>query len=184
MSETLRCRRRVFENSAATALIPASMPPMPSPVTTRQMERATSPLAVVGMTMPTAITTRHPRIVGRRPTLSATPPRIIEPTAMPRSSIDSTIPRAARSMPHSCAIPGDAKLIERTSKPSSAFRPTVIATTTIWSGLIAEPATTSRGSLVFILGHDLTRRGYAWGRASSRGDPGMIGPPRPDQSGG
>ena len=48
--------------------------------------------------------------------------RTIEPALMPISSIESTMPSTARSMPHSAAMPGDAKLIERTSKPSSAVR--------------------------------------------------------------
>ena len=42
MMATLTSRRRVFENSAATALIAASMPPMPRPVTIRQIERSAS----------------------------------------------------------------------------------------------------------------------------------------------
>ena len=69
MSDTLKCRRRVLENSAATALIAASIPPMPRPVTTRQIDRSTSPVTVVAMSMPPAMTARHPRIVGRRPIL-------------------------------------------------------------------------------------------------------------------
>ena len=50
-------------------------------------------------------------------------------------------------MPHSFAMPGEAKLMDSTSKPSSAFRQTVVATTIICSRLIGEAAITSRGSL-------------------------------------
>src|ERR1700722_4526467 len=42
--DTLRLRRRAFENSAATALIEASIPPIPKPVNTRQTERSYTPL--------------------------------------------------------------------------------------------------------------------------------------------
>src|SRR5580765_478785 len=80
--------------------------------------------------MPAAMATRHPRMVGRRPILSATPPSSSEPAAMPSNSMDSTQPRIALSIPQSLAIPGEAKLIESTSKPSSAFRPTVTSTAT------------------------------------------------------
>ena len=52
MSDTLKWRRRVLENSAETALIAASIPPIPRPVTTRQIERSTSPVTVVAMSMP------------------------------------------------------------------------------------------------------------------------------------
>ena len=43
-------------------------------------------------------------------------------------------------------MPGDAKLIESTSKPSRAFSAMVIATTTICGALIGELAMTSLGS--------------------------------------
>ncbi len=120
---------------------------MPRPVTTRQIDRSKVPLTVVAMYMPVVMSTRQPSIVGRRPILSATPPSSSEPMAMPMSSIDSTMPRAARSMPHSDAMPGDAKLMERTSNPSSAFRPMVMATAMICSQPILELARVSRGSV-------------------------------------
>jgi hypothetical protein len=47
-------------------------------------------------------------------------------------------------------MPGDAKLMDSTSNPSSAFRPTVIATTTTCIRLIADLAMTSRGSVLTI----------------------------------
>src|SRR5215472_7899191 len=71
---------------------------------------------------------RQPRVVGRRPTLAAPPPSSSEPAAMPNSSMESTQPRVALSMCQSRAMPGDAKLIDSTSKPSSAFSPTVTST--------------------------------------------------------
>ncbi len=54
----------------------------------------------------------QPSSVGRRPILSATPPSRTEPIAMPISSIDRTTPSAVCAMPHSCAIPGEAKAID------------------------------------------------------------------------
>ncbi len=168
MIATFRSRRRVFENSATTALIAASMPPMPRPVTIRHTDRSARrastctpnsansgvtrppryPVDVVTMTMPVAITTRQPSTVGRRPILSARLPRKIEPSAMPISSIDSTKPSAARLIFHSAAMPGDAKLIDSTSKPSSALRAMVIPTMSTCMVLIGDLAMMSRGSVM------------------------------------
>jgi hypothetical protein len=88
---------------------------MPKPVTTRHTERSARPFAVVAMIMPVAIVARHASVIGLRPIRSATPPSMIDPRPMPSSSIDSTKPSAARSMPHSCAMPGEAKLMDSTS---------------------------------------------------------------------
>src|SRR5262245_1244120 len=152
ISDTLRLRRRVFENSAATAFIEANMPPIPRPVTTRQIDRVTGLVAVVAMNIPNAITTRQPRVVGRRPILSLTPPSAIEPIIIPISSIDRTIPSAPAaawlSRPHSRAMPFDAKLIERMSYPSSAFSAIVMPMTMICSRLIGAVAITSLGSIL------------------------------------
>ncbi|MEJ0008130.1 MAG: hypothetical protein WDM77_17640 [Steroidobacteraceae bacterium] len=52
---------------------------------------------------------------------------------MPISSIDSTAPSVALSMCHSFWIPMEAKLIDITSNPSRAFRPTAMNTTMICS---------------------------------------------------
>ena len=79
------------------------------------------------MYMPVAMTTRQPSTVGRRPILSARPPRKIEPSAMPMSSADSTKPERLRAEAPLRSDAGDAKLIDSTSKPSRAFRKTVIA---------------------------------------------------------
>ena len=146
ISDTLSPRRRKLENSAATALIAASMPPIPSPVKMRQTDRSYTPFARVAMIMPTAMTMRQPSKVRRRPSLSATPPSKTEPKPMPISSMESTKPNAARSIPHSRAMPGEAKLMASTSKPSSAFSPTVIAITAIWIRLIGLEDRISRGS--------------------------------------
>ena len=67
-------------------------------------------------------------MVGLLPILSATPPSKTDPIAMPSNSVDSTQPSVALSIPHSLAMPGAAKLIDRTSKPSMAFNPTVTIT--------------------------------------------------------
>ena len=120
---------------------------------TRQIDSGTRPVVVVAMNMPPAMTARQPSIVGRRPTRSASPPSSTEPRAMPISSIDSTMPSAARSMPHSAMIPGEAKLIDSTSNPSSALRPMVMPTTATCSRLIGEREMMSRGS-VFMVSRD------------------------------
>ncbi len=126
MTHRLRCLRLAY--SAAMALMAASMPPMPMPVPKRYRLSVVTPWAVDARYMPAAMITRHSRIVGRRPKRSAMGPMTIEPAAMPISSIDSTMPSRPRSMPHSAAMPGEAKLMDSTSKPSSALSATQIAT--------------------------------------------------------
>src|SRR4029450_9330593 len=74
MSDTLRCRRLLFENSAATALVAASMPPIPRPVTIRHIDRSISPVTVVAITIPAAMTARHASIGGRLPIQDRRPP--------------------------------------------------------------------------------------------------------------
>ena len=106
------------------ALIVASMPPIPSPVINLTTNRELTLLVIDAESIPSAITTRQPRIMGRRPSLSATVPRITEPIDIPRSSMASTRPRPALEIPHSAAIPGAEKLMASTSKPSSAFNAT------------------------------------------------------------
>ncbi len=56
---------------------------------------------------------------------------------MPNSSIDRIQPSVALSTPQSFAIPGEAKLIDRTSKPSIALSPTVTSTASHWPVLMA-----------------------------------------------
>ena len=51
--------------------------------------------------------------------------------AMGRNAMESTKPSAVRAIPHSAAIPGEAKLIESTSNPSSAFNAMVMTMTMI-----------------------------------------------------
>ena len=70
---------------------------------------------------------------------------------MPISSIDSTMPSAARLMPHSVAMPGEAKLIDITSKPSSALSAIVTATTKICSALMGACLRVSRGSAEVVI---------------------------------
>jgi hypothetical protein len=149
MRETQRWRRLTLENSAVMAVMADSRPPMPRPVITLQIDNSTTLSTVVTMNMPTAIVNRQPNIVLRRPMMSATQPNRMEPAAIPKSSMERTTPRPALSMPHSLAIPVDAKLMDRTSKPSRPFSPTVIAIMKIWSRLIGARSIVSRGS-VFI----------------------------------
>jgi hypothetical protein len=66
MSEIEWLRHLLLENSATTALMPESMPPMPRPVNTRQMESWTGLAAVVAPSMPAAITIKDPSSAGRR----------------------------------------------------------------------------------------------------------------------
>src|SRR6516165_611118 len=97
--------------------------------------------------MPSVIAIRQPRMVGRRPTLSATPPSSSEPAAMPSNSMERTQPSVALSMLQSLAMPGEAKLIDRTSKPSSALRPTVTSTATHCAVPMAPSSMMDFGSL-------------------------------------
>src|SRR5581483_1782873 len=78
---------------------------------------------------------------------SATPPRVSDPTAMPMSSIVSTQPSDELLMCHSVEMPGEAKLGDRTTNPSRAFRPMVMTTATICSRAILELAIVWRGSV-------------------------------------
>src|SRR5262249_52920584 len=77
-------------------------------------------------------------------------PKNTDPSAIPRSSAERTKPSSARSMCHSAAMPGDAKLIERTSKPSRALRPIVMAMMATCSAAIGSLAMMSRGSLLLL----------------------------------
>src|SRR5215472_9393162 len=90
---------------------------------------------------------RQPRMVGRRPTLSATPPSSSDPAAIPNSSMERTQPRVALSIPQSRAMPGEAKLIDSTSKPSSAFSPTVTSTASHCALRMAPSSMIDFGSL-------------------------------------
>src|SRR6266853_4548467 len=92
--EMQRARHLVLENSATTALVQDSIPPIPRPVNTRQMASCPGLEAVVARIIPVTITTRHPNKVGRRTILSASPPRKTEPNAIQISSLDNTIPSA------------------------------------------------------------------------------------------
>ena len=123
-----KARLRRFDSSAATALIAASMPPMPSPVTKRQIDRPCGLLAEVAMIMPAVMISRHASVVRRRPITSVIPPRISDPPIMPHSSIDRTTPSASRLTCHSAEMPGAAKALASTSKPSSALSPMVMIT--------------------------------------------------------
>ena len=105
---------------------------MPNPVSTRQPDRISTFAALAAPSMPIVISTRHDRMVARRPIRSAIPPRNSDPTAMPISSIDSTSPRPEGPSCHSSRMPLAAKLIDSTSNPSSALSPTIVATTPHW----------------------------------------------------
>src|SRR6478609_3263652 len=65
--------------------------------------------------MPIAMITRHSSIAGLRPTLSAKPPRMIEPKPMPTSSAESTTPSLSRGMSHSAEIPAEANALDSTT---------------------------------------------------------------------
>ena len=122
-----RLRYRALANSATVAFSAASIPPIPTPVSKRHSDNCVTSLDVGARSIPVAITTRQPMIVHRRPKRSAMPPNRIEPAAMPISSIDKTQPSTSLGTAHSSAIPGAAKLIDITSKPSSALSRIVIA---------------------------------------------------------
>src|SRR3989440_10271174 len=97
--------------------------------------------------MPIAIATSLPRMVGRRPSLSATPPSRSDPSAIPSNSMERTQPSVALSMPQSFAMPGEAKLIDSTSNPSRAFSPTVTSTASHWPTRMAPSSIMDFGSL-------------------------------------
>src|SRR5690606_29083564 len=143
---TARFRARALENSAVSAFTVASIPPIPSPVANRYADSTSTLPAVPARNIPTALRSRQTTTAGRRPKLSAAVPKITEPTAMPISPIERTMPSAARLMPHSSAIPGEAKLIESTSKPSSAVSRMHMAMAVTCSGFIGELARRSLGS--------------------------------------
>ena len=65
---------------------------------------------------------------------------------MPHNSMDATTPNSSRLMFHSFRIPEVAKLMARTSKPSSALSITVTMHTMICSRVIADVASRLRGS--------------------------------------
>src|SRR4051812_27438350 len=104
-----RLRHFLLENSATTALVQESIPPIPKPVTRRQIDNCTGLPDVVAPSMPAIITVMHAKSVGRLPILSARPPRSTDPKPMPINSIESTTPSAAGATPHSLAIPELAK---------------------------------------------------------------------------
>lgn len=135
---TDKSRYLLLENSAVMASVLASMPPMPRPVYKRYTDMLTMPVAWAAKNMPVDITTKQSIIVGLRPMRSARLPRKMEPTAMPISSMESTMPSSARSAPQSVEIPGEAKLMDKISKPSKAFSITQIATAKICAVLIGD----------------------------------------------
>ena len=70
---------------------------------------------------------------------------------MPTNSIDSTQPSVAWFSPQSFAIPGEAKLMDRTSNPSMALRPTVTRTASHWPALMAPRSMIDFGALSCML---------------------------------
>ena len=127
------------------------MPPIPTPVTKRVANSALTLVACEARYMPDAMTTRQPRMIGRRPRLSAMLPRTTEPAAIPMSSIASTIPRAPREIPHSAAMPGAAKLIASTSKPSMALSATHKTTAAICRRVIGTSSRIRCASIVPVI---------------------------------
>ena len=89
--------------------------------------------------------------------------------------MDRTTPRAALSIPHSLDIPGAAKLMDSTSKPSSAHRATVTATTTIWRRLMSVSDIMSRGSMRLLRIISTTVYFEAAPGSNSMGWPGGMG---------
>jgi hypothetical protein len=94
---------------------------MPNPVTTRHTTSAMMLSAVADNSMPTVIRIRHSRIVGRRPTVSASGAMPSEPIVIPTRPVEITMPSAPGPSPHSLVMPGPANVIARMSNPSSAF---------------------------------------------------------------
>ena len=151
MIMTQRLRLFLFANSDTMAFVEASIPPIPKPVMKRMINSVITLSTNAAPNMPAVISTRQNCIVGLRPNLSAMPPRKIEPKAIPTSSMASTTPSSARLIPHSAAIPGEAKLIARTSKPSSALREIQMIIATHCTGLSLESSRIAVKDIVTIL---------------------------------
>src|SRR5689334_7615779 len=115
MSEMHSLRHFLLENSATTAFVQESMPPMPRPVIMRQMESWTGLAEYVDMNMPKIIVSTQRSNVGRPPYRSASPARNTEPMAMPISSMERTWERSAVATLHALAMPLPAKAIDRGS---------------------------------------------------------------------
>ena len=78
-------RQRLEEYSLAITLVQASMPPIPRPVTTRQIPSSTAECAREASSMPAVARPTEIRTMGRRPMTSAKGARPSEPMAMPTS---------------------------------------------------------------------------------------------------
>lgn len=115
-SAMARLREALLEVSAVTALVVASMPPIPKPVKSRKKSRDSAPVATVAAAyMPADMITRQISIVGLRPILSARPPSRMDPTPMPIRSAPSTHPRVEGLRPQSFEKPAEARALESTS---------------------------------------------------------------------
>ena len=86
--------------------------------------------------------------MGRRPIRSANGATTSEPKAFANSPSEITTPRAWGEIAHSRTMPGAAKEIASTSKPSIAFRQNSTAMMPNWKAVIGRSAMTARGSLL------------------------------------
>ncbi len=103
-----RPRHRAEEYSLAMTVVQASTPPMPRPVSTRQVPSCHADPAVADSAIPAVASATDRRMSGRRPIRSATGARVIAPTAMPiNPALRSTPiaePPSAKSAPMLLAV--------------------------------------------------------------------------------
>ena len=78
---------------------------------------------------------------------------------MPINSMESTMPKTARLISNSWAIPGDAKAIDKTSNPSRALSKMHIITTIICIHAIGELSIKLPGLLFIFRCHSLSKIG-------------------------
>src|SRR5438128_2256105 len=110
---------------------PASMPPMPTPVTARRAPSWTPLRASAEASMPPLISSRHNRMIGWRPKRSPHGARKSEPAAMPNRPALNRKPSSAPLNFHSAEMGAAVKAMTSTSKPSSIINITQTATAAV-----------------------------------------------------
>ena len=112
---TARPRRGRLAYSEEMTFVPTRIPPMPRPVTTRQIPSSQALLAVAERNRPAALTTTASIVMLRRPMRSATGPRVREPTAMPSNPALSRNPSSDPLSPNSSVTGVAVKAMASTS---------------------------------------------------------------------
>ncbi len=124
-------RRRADAYSTTSVPVQLVMPPTPKPVTMRDTPSTATDSAPTESSMPALISTRHPKIIVRRPNRSASGETTSAPSVMPRRLALSNAPSRSGPKSHSLAIAGAVSDIASTSTPSTKLMAAQIATTVI-----------------------------------------------------